>query len=50
MKKSLNMSVKVIPIVVGRLKTVSENVENELEECKIWGRIETIAKNRNHYC
>ena len=37
-----NMRVKVIPIVVGTLGTVSKSLEDRLEELEISGRIETI--------
>ena len=42
LKKQWNVRVTVIPIVVGTLRKVLKNAENELEEYKIRGRIETI--------
>ena len=42
LKKLWNIRVKVIPIVDGALGTVPINLEKEMEELEIKGRIETI--------
>ena len=42
LKKSWNMKVTLISIVVGVLETVLSDLENRLDELEIRGRIETI--------
>ena len=42
LKKQLNMSVRVIPIVVGALGTVPKGLERRLEQLEIRGQIKII--------
>ena len=42
LKKIWNMKVKVIPIVIGTLGTVTKSLEKSLENLGVRGKIETI--------